>query len=52
MVVESTPSVFQDVTVYRFYIQTLNAEDQLSAIFSYAPFEFRVDAPQGCSTAR
>ncbi|MGB2039014.1 MAG: hypothetical protein ACPHVG_01810 [Flavobacteriales bacterium] len=47
MVVESTPSVFQDVTVYRFYIQTLNAEDQLSAIFSYAPFEFRVDAPSG-----
>ena len=47
MVVESTPSVFQDALVYRFYIQTLNAEDQLSAIFSYAPFEFRVDAPSG-----
>ena len=47
MVVESTPSVFQDATVYRFYIQTINAEDQLSAIFSYDPFEFRVDAPSG-----
>ena len=47
VLVESTPSVFQDMSVYRFYIQTLNAEDQLSAIFSYAPFEFRVDAPSG-----
>ena len=47
VVVESTPSVFQDATVYRFYIQTINAEDQLSAIFSYDPFEFRVDAPSG-----
>ena len=47
LAVESTPSAFQDLTVYRFYIQTLNAEDQLSAMFSYAPFEFRVDAPSG-----
>ena len=47
VLVESNPSVMPGYTVYRLYVQTLDVNDRLSAVFGYDLFPFMVEAPEG-----
>ena len=47
LTVESSPSVLPDKTVHRFYVNTTDASDRVSAVFGNNEKELRVDAPAG-----
>ena len=47
LTVESSPSVVPDKTVHRFYVNTTDASDRVSAVFGNNEKELRVDAPAG-----